>query len=233
MNRQLSCPTIVVVIALCLLTAGCSQPFPTKDLFAVQAGEPKAVAGPAKPVIVRVARMTVASPYDGRNFVYKVGADKYETDYYNGFIAVPGDLLTGTLRDWLDHAGLFKAVITSTSRLTSPFCIEGNVTQMYGDYTDRTSPKAVVAARFFVIDDTGGESVLLFSKAYQASSPLKGSTPEALAAGLGADYRQILSELAADLSKLDIKEKPREESPATIPVEPAMPDIIGRGMPVR
>ena len=205
-HHQNALPLLCSVL-LCLAPAGCkgiSQPFPEKEFFGIDAG---ASPTPFKQMTdsgLRVRRLRIASPYDGRAFVYKVGESRYTTDYYNGFVTSPDHLLTGELTRWLTEAKLFAAVVGATGEADHRYVLDGSVSELYGDFTDANSPKAVIKARFFLLDDSQAQTRVVFQKTYRNTAPLGGSEPEAMAAGLGKAFREALTELTADISKTQL-----------------------------
>ena len=192
--------------ALCTVLAGCgaSKPFPEKDFFAIEAGSPQAAATRVSESTLRVRRLRIATPYDGRSFVYKVGEAKFESDYYNGFVAEPEQLLTGELVQWLSRSGLFGSVVGSSVGADHSFVLEGVVTALYGDYSEADAAQAVMEAKFFLLDDRGAETRVVFQKPYRKAAPLEGDKAAALVAAWGQVYRGILMELTADLGRLDL-----------------------------
>jgi len=189
---------------LCLALVGCGsigQPFPEKEFFGIDAGDSPAPAKRMADSGLRVRRLRIAPPYDGRSFVYKVGESRYKTDYYNGFVTSPDHLLTGELTQWLTEAKLFAAVVGSTGEADHRYVLDGSVSELYGDFTDANAPKAVIKARFFLLDDSQAETKIVFQKTYRKEAPLSEANPEAVAAGLGAAFREVLTELTADISR--------------------------------
>jgi cholesterol transport system auxiliary component len=182
---------------------GLSKPFPDKALFAIDPGSPERTVAQISPLTLQVSRVRVAPPSDAQTFLYKLSGLRYETDYYNGFIAAPGQLLTAGLVGWVKQSGLFGVVVGSGSGLAHQFVLEGNVTELCGDYSDAKKPKAAIAASFFLIDDRTVDGRVLFQKTYHAVAPLSGTGPEALAKAMNEAYRHILQELTNDLSQVN------------------------------
>jgi cholesterol transport system auxiliary component len=133
--------------------------------------------------------------------VYRVGPAKCKTDYYNGFISPPDHILTGELIAWLAESGVFSTVMDSTAEGEHHFILDGSVTELCGDYSKTGFPKAVVQVRIFLLDDSQANSRVVFQKQYRKEAPLADKTPEALAAGLGAAFKKVLTELTADISR--------------------------------
>jgi len=200
---------IVMSIGTALLIGGCSsfnRPYPNKALYAIALGTTPGGStvpevSPARPLapILRVKGIRIAKPFDTTSFVYKVGESRFMTDYYNGFIAEPDRLLTGELVKWLVASGEFGSVVEEGSTADYRLTLECNVTQLYGDYTNKKSPQAVMELKIFVIDDVPAASRVIFQKTYRQVQPLPDNTPEKLVRGWDEAYRGILTQFMSDL----------------------------------
>jgi len=214
-----------LIAAVCAMAISCSalsQPSPDKAFFAIDPGEPTPAVAPL-PVapavtapetstaktsttmpagaVLQVRRLRVASPYDGKEFVYRTKTNEYRTDYYNGFIAAPDQSLTAALIAWISRTGgtRFASVVDVASSIPPRYVLEGNVTSLYGDYADKASPKAVMAIKIFLFDDSDASGRVILQKQYNASAPIDPGSAESLVKGWGNAYRQILEQLTADL----------------------------------
>lgn len=194
---------VLGLVAMCALGCNMSRPYPQKTLFALDPGQAPKASAPVSPATVVVRSVYVASPFDAQTFFYRRAGSQYELDYYNGFVAAPEQLLTGSLLTWMGQSGLFAAVVESSSRMTAQYVLEGNVTEMYGDYCDPKAPQARMAASFFLLDVRPVDAAIVFQKSYHACAPIGGSGPEAMAAAVNAAYRNILVELSGDLRGVD------------------------------
>ena len=94
---------LIFMAVVCAWTAGCSglsRPYPERSAFGLKIQRPDNPSeAPEGAGTLKVVQTRVVSPYDGRSFVYRVGANQYETDYYNIFITTPNRLITGLLVD--------------------------------------------------------------------------------------------------------------------------------------
>ena len=213
-------------LALLVLVGGCSgdllkQPYPAKALFAIEPGTPDvsatpslsgapssyvnrdvgvtAVSRPTTGGLMLVRQVRVSVPYDGLAFVYRDGPSAYTTDYYANWVGQPSALLTGGLADWLDRAGPVPVVATGSS-VRPTLVLDGEVTKLLVDRSDRARPKAVLSARFFLTREAiGGGTTVAFDTAYAAEVPAAADTPAAYAEAWGKAYRQVLSRLSDDL----------------------------------
>jgi len=197
-------PGALALLLLCMpLAAGCSlsKPYPDKSLHAIEVGQPPAPTGSPSLAAVRIDRIRVAEPYNNTTFVYKVGDSKYTMDYYNGFVAEPGRLLTGELAEWLTNSNVFSSVVTGDSAADSQLLLQANVTELYGDFSSTDQPKAVIEARFFLLDVSGGRSRIIFDKNYQETEPITGKDSDALVKGWETASRRMFTSLVTDLPK--------------------------------
>ena len=220
-------PPLLAALPLLLLViaSGCGdllkQPYPAKAFFGIEPGVPEASAVAPEPStapagyinrdadVVATARPTggsvmlvrpvrMAPPYDGLAFVYRDGPAAYTSDYYANFIAEPSALLTGGLTDWLDRAGPLP-VVAAGSSVRPDLVLDGAVTRLLIDRTDRARPKAVLAARFFLTRETGSGTVVVSDTAYTTEVPATPDTPAGYAEAWGRAWRQVLQRLAEDL----------------------------------
>jgi len=196
--------TLLIVLSCSILCVGCGslrKPYPEKSLHAIHVGDPQSPssASAASPLSVRVDRVVMAKPYDATTFIYQVGASAFESDYYNGFIAPPGRLLTSEINAFITKSGLFKTVLLPESTADYQLSLETNVTSMYGDFRDAQKPVAVVTARFFVINQTKNQFAVIFDKVYSQSTPIEQQGPNALVKAYETCWTNVLTQLAGDL----------------------------------
>ena len=102
-----------LAIAVAAGLAACSFTRPpveraTYDLAPARGAAPGASA---KSVALKVKPFRTAPPYDGREFLYRRSDGQLVADFYNGFAAGPGELVTTATTEWLKGSGLFGAVL--------------------------------------------------------------------------------------------------------------------------
>jgi len=197
-NRQIyRLPAAALCTWFCLCAAGCgslSQPSLARAYFAIEPGSPKPAiptSQPGRAPILTVEPLRVSQPFDGLNFVYKIGPSQFDFDPYDTYVAPPSDLLTGTLIHWLNQSSPLITV-RSASTLRSDLVLEGEITALYIDSTAAPSRTAVVAGRFFLIRQHAGEYDLLGDMPFAESAPVSAQTPAAFAKALGRAWRQVL-----------------------------------------
>lgn len=155
---------------------------------------PKPLAG-----AVKVRQFSISSRFDGREFVYRIGDAAYESDFYNEFLASPTSMLTEEVRQWLGASGVFAHAVDTGSGVPAAYVLEGNVPRLYGDYADRTAPRAVLEIQFFLIDERSGANEIVFHKAYAVAESLASRTAAELVKGWNTCLEKILTELEKDL----------------------------------
>jgi cholesterol transport system auxiliary component len=190
---------------LTLLGAGCSIPLPAarqvaeRHYYMLEPARAGAAAQASAKTILKVRPFSVSPGFDTREFVYKIGDQRFETDYYNLLFMQPGPAVTQTARKWLDASGLFGHVIDSTSQAEETHALEGNLVALYGDYTDPKAPKAVLEMQFFLLKQTKGDYTVAFQKSYRKETPLDSDAPQNLADGMQKSLGAILAALEGDL----------------------------------
>jgi len=118
---------------------------------------------------------------------------------------MPSSLITEEVSQWLASSGLFKHVVSAASHLETTHVLEGAVNALFGDYSGKRSPKAVLEIEFFLIKDISARSKIVFQKKYRKEVVIGEGSPESLVKGWNEALRQILTDLEEDLRQVDIK----------------------------
>jgi ABC-type uncharacterized transport system auxiliary subunit len=151
----------------------------------------------SKDVILDVKNFSIDTTFSTKSLVYRKGQSEYETDFYNQFLIRPDDMITEKTRSWLSESGLFKWVLELGSYTDATHVLEGNITALYGDFRDDSSPKASMKIRVFLVKLP--EKSVVFGKTYEAVLEVKSQTAEALVEAFDNCLRQILTDLEKDL----------------------------------
>ena len=186
-----------------VVLAGCgSTEKYDRRYYVLSADRPAAPTRTQTDYVLDVSRFMIDSAYSGSGLVCRVGESEYESDFYNEFLAAPAAMITDKTRDWLSRSRLFRRVLDPGSRIDPTHVIEGNVTALYGDFRDRSSPRAVIEMRVFLLKaEAGKEPLAVFGKTYRSSVPIESEGPEALVEALGRCLQGILSALENDLAE--------------------------------
>jgi len=193
----------LALLAAGLLVSGCGQSaIADRQYYVLDVVRAGTLARTHTDATLRLRRFNVDEAFASRELVYRVDEFRYEPDYYHQFLVLPGIMITEEARDWLANSGLFGRVTAVGSRLESTYLLEGNIIDLYADFTPKSGPQAVVAIRFFLlVGPEAGESVAL-SETYRATSPIADKTAEAVIEALSKSLIDVLTRLEADITKV-------------------------------
>jgi ABC-type uncharacterized transport system auxiliary subunit len=201
--RVLGLPRPAVLALYSLALVGCSslrQPDPGKNTFALRLPPPDATAAhPVAPEPLRTQPMRAAATCADTAFLYRVAPSKVEPDYYNGFIVAPTQMLSAELARRIEAARVFPAVVEPGGLADYGFTLETTLQDLHADYTDRRSPKAVVAIKVFLLREEAAGSTVRLQRTYTESEPITADSPEALVAGWERACARIFDALSNDL----------------------------------
>jgi cholesterol transport system auxiliary component len=203
-HRRFLSVFLVASLALFVFLTGCvGRKYVEKGSFALDVPPNGAASSSESDAVLRVRTLRVSPRYEGKSFVYRTSDLAYESDYYNQFFAPPDTMITEEVRDWLGSSGLFKEVVDYTGQVEHTHVLEGEVIDLYGDYSERGSSrsKAVLGIEFRFIHEIDAEPKLIFQKRYRKAVPVASPAPDVLVRGWNDALQKILTELEADLRK--------------------------------
>ena len=146
-----------------------------------------------------IRKLQVAAPFDGRLLVYRTGEFTYVDDPYAAFLAAPEEELMAPVRAGLCREGGFSTVVGTGSALRANTLVEINVSQLYGDFRDPASAKAVLTMQFLFFKATKGIATKpLFQKEYSRSIALDQPGAADLMKGWNQGLNEILAEVLTD-----------------------------------
>jgi len=186
--------TLCNLMILSMLLSGCGY---NRKNFVLEVSRDRPQQEISKDVILDVQSFNVDTAFSNRSLVYRKKQSEYETDFYNQFLIRPEDMITEKTRSWLSESGLFELVLEPGSYIDASHVLEGNIITLYGDFRDKSSPKATMKIRFFLIK-LSGKSVV-FAKTYETTSESNERTAESLVEAFDNCLTNILSDLEEDL----------------------------------
>jgi len=186
--------TLCSFMILSMLLSGCGY---NRRNFVLEVSRDRPQQEISKDVVLDVQSFNVDTAFSNRSLVYRKNQSEYETDFYNQFLIRPEDMITEKTRSWLSESGLFELVLEPGSYIDASHVLEGNIITLYGDFRDKSSPKATMKIRFFLIK-LSGKSVV-FAKTYETTSESNKRTAESLVEAFDNCLTNILSDLEEDL----------------------------------
>jgi len=183
---------------LALASCAIGKPIPEATTYVIEP-PPPSTAATRRPHTLRMGKIRVAPAFAGKALVVRVDEVRYTADFYNSFIAEPGDLLGARVAEWLDRAGPFKTVAQPGTKTPASHVLEATVTELYGDFRPGRSPAAVMTVQFTLVDLTGVTLTVKLERTIGRRITLTEASPEALVQGYGKALAEILAELVAAL----------------------------------
>ena len=147
---------------------------------------------------LKIGAVSVASPFDGRSLVYRLGDQRYEKDFYNVYASIPAEMIASAERQWFNQANIFSLTIGEGNSFFPYYTLQTTINDFYGDY--RVRPEAVVSVEFVLaVANAGKSNPIIGVNRYSKRIALKDNTPEALILGQQQALAEIFKEFEAQL----------------------------------
>ena len=206
---KITSPTAAFMTCLFALTltsgcAGLKRAYPDKEKFAFETHRNAEKVTTFTNHVLAVRTFSPAPIHKGSEFVYRKGNNEYISDYYRLFFSSPEALIAAQTAQWISSSGLFGDVVPLSSRIAPDLVLEGSLTALYGDLSDRIHPRAVLGLDLLLVDEARGMSRIVFHKSFRQDIPLKDATPTCLMDGWNQALTLILSDLEQHLLQLSL-----------------------------
>jgi hypothetical protein len=189
-----------------MLSTGCvgalKSDYPERRFYTLSAQRPGTALTPAKDGVLRIRRFSASKLSEGSELVSRSSETEYETDFYNAFFAPPATQLTEQAQRWLGSAGLFSAVVGTGSSIPETHVLEGNVVSLYMDDREKWGV-AVLELQFMLVRVGSDPSAVVFQKSYKTDERPPSGSRESVVKAWNVCLGKILTELEADLAKVD------------------------------
>lgn len=193
---------VVFCLGLVFAVTGCNTHVYDKQYFFLDADRAGrgVVEYEDSGAILEVRRFTIDRAFDARSLVYRKDKYEYESDFYNEFLISPAEMISEKARLWLSNSGMFTMVSGLNGSIMPTHTLVGNITALYGDYTNRSAPQAVMEIRIFLIENDAEQNQVAFGKTYNTSVGVESDGPEGLIEAFDSGLETILSQLESDLA---------------------------------
>jgi uncharacterized lipoprotein YmbA len=147
---------------------------------------------------LKMGAVSVNGPFDSKSMVYRLSDQRYEKDFYSGYVSTPAEMIGNATRQWISDANIFRATLNQSNTFCPYYTLQASVTEFYGDY--RSQGEAVVSMEFYLtMLSSGSQNPILMTNRYTQRVPLKDNRPESLANGLQQAMAGILQRYENDL----------------------------------
>jgi ABC-type transport auxiliary lipoprotein component len=150
--------------------------------------------------VLSIRALQIAPPFDGRSLVYRTGDFSFERDPYAEFLSSPSEELAFSISGRLVADGCFSAVVEMGSAVKPDTMVEINISQLYGDIRNPTSPFAVLAVQVIFVEATNDlPGKVILQRSYSRRIPVESATAAAFMKGWNQALVEIFAEVKADL----------------------------------
>jgi len=147
---------------------------------------------------LKMEAVSVNGPFNSKSMVYRLSDQRYEKDFYSGYVSTPAEMIGNATRQWINDANIFRATLNQSNTFFPYYTLQASVTEFYGDY--RSQGEAVVSMEFYLtMLSSGSQNPILMTNRYTQRVPLKDNRPESLANGLQQAMAGILQRYENDL----------------------------------
>ncbi len=195
----------LAIAGICSLTAGCvrlNRSYPDVRTYSLDVSSQAHGDYSGTPVSLRMNAFSAAPQSADRYLAYRTGEAVYESDFYNQFVAAPAELIRDQAAAWLKGSPLVRFVLKPGETASPCYCVDGTLTDLYGDYRDPNAPKAVLRMKLTVSEAGQDSSEVVFQKVYSREMPMDRISPQSLAESWNKELCGILAEFENDLKEL-------------------------------
>ncbi|MBF0362393.1 MAG: hypothetical protein HQK49_15355 [Oligoflexia bacterium] len=204
----MKCKYSIWTLIICIFTTGClsSKYIPRKE-YLLNIADPVSMSNLSKNIYLKkyflfLDRITIVSPYNQLDFIYRINSSEYLTDYYNGFMSSPEEQVYLSLVKYLKQISNLEILTTLPEMIkandtTTIFKLHTEITELMADYRDRNNPKTIVSIHVIIkkIEIKNSTTIILFDKTISSVIPIKKKNTESLVSGLNKCFQNVLEEL--------------------------------------
>ncbi len=190
------------IIILCGFLVGCvSSKYVERKQYLLAAPKnlvKKSIVGLSS-CSVFVEQPSASSPFDRLDFLYRIGADSYLVDYYNGFLVLPAEQLDLLIKSYLQfYTG---CDLEATQSLNTRNVLQVKLVELYADYREREKPQAVMAIQFRLTNTVDDKDMLLLDQVFRVTQPLKAKNSESLLNAWNEGLQKVMMQVTRILKQ--------------------------------
>ncbi|MFA6600021.1 MAG: hypothetical protein WC352_08165 [Candidatus Omnitrophota bacterium] len=206
-QRALSKKTtgLYCLLGLLAIFSGCAnvdlkKPFPEIKTYSLDLSRQDHAAYAGKPVSVRFDAFSAVPAFADRYLTYRTSETAYEQDFYNQLMTSPAKMTGDQAASWMKGSALVSVVAPLEVPMTPDYVVNGQLLELFGDYRNASSPKAVLHIQLTVSRPaSSGTAEVLFQKVYPVDLAIDRPSPKALTEGWSLCLGQIMADFENDL----------------------------------
>ncbi len=194
---------MIIIAAMAFLGTGCmSRNAIVKDYYLVQTSRPGTPAQASSEIVLKVLPFSIGAGYQSKGFVYYLGDQRYDSDFYNEYFVPPTQMLAEQTQNWLADSGMFARVVPSSSLIEPTHILEGDIRRFYYDVQDDDNLQAVLDVTFYLIAKEGRRaSKIEFTKNYHVTRPFDEQIQQQAVNAMNPCLTEVLTELEKDVAQ--------------------------------
>jgi len=193
----------LIFLSLPILFAACvslKQPVNKIEYYTLEYPPPQMKTLHPLSYVIRMDRFTVAPPYNTSQIIYRDQSFKRNAYVYYRWQTNPGATVTTLLKRDIKNSGLFKAVLNSGSRFSSPYMIEGTVDEFF-EWDTQNAWKAILTVSIILTEKNENDikNRILYQKTYRKAEICQQKKPRAVAEAMSQALSKISEEMIIDV----------------------------------
>lgn len=166
----------------------------TKDPSIYSVAIPKNVKSKFYADILEIYTPQIISQFSGTSFVYRINEINYISDYYNIFFGFPSMQIGQNGVKYIQASKIFKYASDNILPLEADYVLKTNILELYADYRDKKSPKAVISIQYTLIS-LKKQPAIIFNKTFSQSITITEKNSIALVDGWNNGLQKILEQM--------------------------------------
>jgi len=141
--------------------------------------------------LLLVKEFSINPAFDSHSFIYRVGINEYENDYYNEFVNYPAKLITEKISEALYLSSHFTSGRMGMSQNIS-YRLSGKINRFYIDFQDSDRTRAVIEIRMILEKKQGHTFNTVSNQTYVAEEPVLSRKPPQMVSAWNTGLRNIM-----------------------------------------
>lgn len=186
---------IIPVLTFSCVLAACASKQATPPIETFSFSPNTQTASISHTQTVRMMSASITPQFSNYSFIYRTSTAQYITDPYRQFLAAPNIEITTYLENKL-ASSLNANLISSDNLALANYVLQENITELYADYRDKSTPEAVITIQFILYQCNGDNKSLMGTTTLTEKTTIAPNNPTSLIAGYQSDLDNISQQLS-------------------------------------